>query len=222
MDNASMRLKYFRIAGRYLNLFLFDPLDFLNALSKKGYMPLAKLSSKPFKGKIGVAGPIAKKSSIIVDINTEKGIIGLLSPDISMVLEEFNEIEKVIEEDLMINLRPYFYEVLVEIEIFSEDDPLRIFKNISRNIELIRKISDILNHDSQVFGIRICSANSVPDSPNWFDIEIIPAIEKPSKAYHVYIVFRNTDKNKIYDFCSNLEYKVKELISTLTNFASQN
>ena len=216
-----MQLKYFRIAGRYLNLFLFDPSDFLTILSKIGYTSLIKMPPKPFKGRIGLSGPIAKKSSVIIDMDMEKCIIGLSSIDIPTVLKEFNEIEKIVKDGLLINLKPYFYEVLIESEILSEKDPIVIFKNISRKIELIGKISKKLGCDSQLFGIRICNMGSIPDSPNWLDIEVIPAIEKPHKVFRIYIVFRKQKKEEIYNFCENLEHKINDLLLTLINFASE-
>ena len=210
--------KYFRASSRYANVTrVFDLHEILEFLLSMGYEPLGSIPPRVFGYRAGVSGQIARKRGIVVDVNTDSRIIGVSGLDIVQTMNEFKAIEDGIRKQLMINLKNYFYEILAEFEVFSGNNPLEAFSNLSSTIKGLEEISCAPDTELSLYGVKLCWKGKTPDSPKWTEIRIEPLSSKADKIYYVSIIHRNVDWNKVLVFGENVIKFIRTLVERIEN-----
>ena len=216
-----INLKFFRIAAKYINLIKLNLWEIAITLRGAGYELTQRLPPPKFRAIIGGVGPIAQKQNVIVDINTEARVIGVVSPSIEDAIREFNLIEELFKKDLMLELKPHFYEVLFEAEIYTKNNPIKILNTIGENLGITSKLSKLIkNLNLSLWGIRLCKKFGSPDDADWYEIEIIPSINRSTKAYYTSIVYRKQNRDDVIKFSKNLLDFTKKLLTELEALAS--
>ncbi len=207
--------KYFRASGRYANVTrVFDLHEILELLLDMGYEPLGGVPPRVFGYRAGGSGQIARKGGVVVDINTDGRIIGVSGLDRTQTMNEFKAIEDGIREQLMVDLKNYFYEILAEFEVFSGNNPLEAFSNLGNTIEGL-DIGCTPDTELSLYGVKYCWKGKVPDSPEWTEIRIEPLSSKADKIYYVSVIYRNIDWNKLLLFGENIIEFVRGLIERI-------
>jgi len=74
-------VRFFRIAARFLGVARIDLHEVAEVLRGLGYTITAPLPPKGFKVSIGGSGPIASKGNVVVDVNSDRMVIGVSSPE---------------------------------------------------------------------------------------------------------------------------------------------
>lgn len=199
------KIRFFRIAVRFLNAAKIDLHELADLFKSLGYTVAAQLPPRSFKASIGGSGPIAAKGNIIVDVNTEKLVVGVTSVD-ETCINEFILIEKAITANFDVLKGERFYELLAELEIKSEEiKPMELFWKVSKENIVAKKISSALGEPLFVFGYRLTKEEASPESSEWIDIEIMPHLMKPRASIYASIVYRSKNREKVLEASKRLE-----------------
>ena len=94
VSTPSYFLRYFRFSCKYANVIRLDVHEILNVLTKLGYRVSERIPPRMFKASVVVSGIIAQKPRVLVDMNTDARIIGVISLEPALAMNEFNEIEE--------------------------------------------------------------------------------------------------------------------------------
>jgi len=214
-----INLRFFKISGKYANvLFRLDLHDFAKLLIDLGYSITASLPPRTFKGIVGGKISIAHKlPGFLVEVNTESHIIGISSPQPELALQEFKLIEDSLKEKLFLELKPHYYEVLVEAEIEGKYSPIDTIRKIGSKINIINKLNESIGLDINLYSIKISKPQGTPDATEWYDLEIYPSPIRPTKFYYIAIVYRKPTIAEITDFVNKLNTILVNTITTLEN-----
>ncbi|MCD6208689.1 MAG: hypothetical protein J7J67_00655 [Thermoproteales archaeon] len=209
--------RFFRLTAKYANILLrLDMRDIMAILLKLEYKPLVSSFPASFKRYIGGKATLAKKApDLTVDIDTDRGLIGLTTLHPPLAVKEYGKIERSIKKEIMPNLRIHYYEILAELLIKARKSPIKAFSELTRKTKLLEELGKKTGLKPAIFGLRIAPQGEIPDSPNWYDIEVIPHLVKPNKEYYVSIVYRSPNLKEIEDFIQNLQKIISILIHTI-------
>jgi len=188
-------------------------------LGKMGYEPLIRLPPRGFKLGASGSGPIARKGDVIVDVNTAAHVIGVSSLDIESALKEFTGIEGAMRDELMLDLRPLFYEVLVEAEVVSGSNPLEVMSKVGNKFDLINKLIEKSGVKLDLFGVRLCESGRDPDGVEWLDVEVNPFVSRAGKAYYVSIVYRRPNREDVLRFAKNVPTFINSLVAGIESYS---
>lgn len=193
------KVKFFRIATKFIDVTKIDLYELIDLLKNLGYNITAPhLPFRGFKATISGSGPVAVKGNVVVDVNTERLIIGVSSPEPEDCISEFVVIEKAVTSKFDALKKPYFYELLAELEIGSDGiEPMEFLQKISKGNLVAKKISNALGESLFVFGYRLAKENTSPESNEWVDIEIIPYLVRPHSSMYVSVVYRSKNREKV-------------------------
>ena len=218
---VKVQLKFFRISCRYSNVIRQDLYELVEVLGKMGYEFLTKLPMRRFKFGVGGSGPIARKGDVIVDVNTDAHIIGVSSLDVESVVREFASVEDAVRSELMLDLRPLFYEVLVEAEVVSGSNPLEVISKVGDKFGLIGRLTEMSGMRLGLFGVRLCESGRDPDGVEWLDVEVNPFVSRAGKAYYVSIVYRRPAREDVLTFARKVLTFINSLISGIESYSQK-
>jgi len=198
-------IRFFRIAARFLAIARLDLHEIAELLESLGYTLMGRVPPKSFKVSVGGSGPIASKGSVVVDINSDRMVIGVSSPEPEECINEFVEIEKVITSNIEALRETYFYELLAEIEVKSNAKPLEFLKKISSRNVIVEELSEALGEPLFVFGYRLAKEDTSPEESEWVDIEIMPSLARPHSSLYVAIIYRSKELERVLEKGRNVE-----------------
>jgi len=194
------KIKFFRIAIRFLGATRIDLYELVDLFKSLGYTITARLPPKGFKVSMGGSGPIAVKGNVVIDVNTDRLIVGVSSPEPEECINEFVIMEKAVTSRFSSLKKPYFYELLTELEIESNGvEPMKFLQRLSRENVIVKKLSSALGEPLFIFGYRLAKENSSPEDTEWVDIEIIPYLIRPHSSIYVSIVYRSSEREKVLE-----------------------
>ncbi len=190
----------------------------VNKLTEKKFEPIQSNISDILPVR---SAQIAKKDGVIIEYVPEKGIIGVSGNDFSNVSKHFMEliplINKIMGTEIDSNIIK-LYEIILHVRISylkeSKEitEPREVISNFIGKEKL--KIFENIVKDSSFFTIRIAPKNGFPSNTDWYDIVIEPLYINP-KQYHIGIVFRAQDIEKIKEFADDIENKIINIASLI-------
>ncbi|MEM0328490.1 MAG: hypothetical protein QXN53_07965 [Thermoproteota archaeon] len=203
-------------------LFPIDLRELTEVLSGLGYaIPPQTLQALPGPGMIEISymvgsGPIAKKGNLLVDINSDRGFIGVGGQSIPDVILSFEEVEKAICNNFGIdpNTDIRFYEILARLDCEVENNILESMSKISDGA-LFTRLGKIIGKMPILYGIRLVPKGAVPNQEEWFDITIQPHLYKPNQVYQISVIYRSADRNNVLATFKNLEEIILKIIKEL-------
>ena len=194
------KVKFFRIAVRFLGATRIDLYELVDLFRGLGYTIIAQLPPKGFKVSVGGSGPVAIKGNVTIDVNTDRLIVGVSSPKPEECINEFAIMEKAVTSRFNSLKKPYFYELLTELEIESNGvEPMKFLQRLSRENVIVKKLSSALGEPLFIFGYRLAKENSSPEDTEWVDIEIIPYLIRPHSSIYVSIVYRSSERERVLE-----------------------
>lgn len=213
------RIKFFRIAVKFLDITRIDLYELAGLFKGLGYTITAQLPPKDFKMFMGGSGPVAVKGNVVIDVNTDRLIIGVSSPESEECINEFMIVEKAVTSKFDSLKKPYFYELLAELEVESDRiEPMKFLQKLSGENVMVKKLSNALGEPLFLFGYRLAKENSSPEDTEWIDIEIIPYLIKPHSSIYVFIVYRSNEREKVLEKSRKLK-AIIDVISDLIRSA---
>jgi len=210
-------IRYFRIAARFLGVARIDLYEVAEVLRGLGYTVTAPLPpTRRFKVSIGGSGSIARKGNVVVDVNSDMMVIGVLAPEPEECISEFVMIEKAITSRIEALKEVYFYELLAEIEVKSDVKPMEFMKKVSSRNVIVEELSKALGEPLFVFGYRLAREGTSPEESEWVDIEVIPSPARPRSSLYIAIVYRSKEREKVLEKGKN----IRNLINAIHKLVS--
>lgn len=207
-----------RLAAKYN--FIVYPLDFevlKKVLRANDYkIPQSPPSPSP-DAIMSVDGIIGKKDEFTVDVNTERQIFGLTSGDHHLLESEFNKLENSISKEIGSELqyKARFYEFVYHAVVKTGSNPMEVMTRLGTRIPIYDEISKIVGQQASPLNLRVCPANALVESEDWFDLTIEPVLNKATVAYHIAFIFRNKDKVGVFAKMSNLNNLIEHSLKLI-------
>jgi hypothetical protein len=158
-----------------------------------------------------------RKDDLMVDIDTERQILGVSGNDISKVLESYREIEGVLKDKMNVDLRTEtrFYEVLAGFEVQTGNNPRTKIGGAPTLEGFSKLIGGVVGMDLSPFTVRLALGNALPSQEDWFEITVEPWIPKATTTYYVSTVYRNKDRENMAAFSASLENKIRGVVEAI-------
>lgn len=198
-------------------LFPIDGRELADALAKAGYSIPPKLPPARARATIRFTGEIARKNGVIVDGNSDRGVLGVTAKSWDSAINSYNELSSIIQSDLDINIdeRSRFFEIIAEYKIESPKNPLKSIGNIFSKNRIIKNVNDIFEQKTSMYSLRFTPQEKIPNQEEWLDITIEPDLTKPTSIYNVSVIFRSVEKEKVLNFGKALQTRLLKLIDAI-------
>ena len=210
--NLSLAVKYGSV------LFPFDVTQFLQTLSKQGFiLPEELMQPVPFGKRLDVSGFVARKGEITVRINTNRYVVAVNAADVKTVVTEMDAVDSLLGNELDFDSSGLvqFYEFSAGLTTKAKRSPLDSWHTHFSQVPIINEFSKILETEVAPLGFRLSESGQTPNQPNWFDIRIAPLIQSAENYHLVEVVFRNSDRDKVFDFARGFEGTLIALLSLI-------
>lgn len=210
----------FRIAFRLNRLFFpADLHDFAQVILKKQYVLLGPLGPRRplLVGQLGGAmDPMAQKGDTLLDVNTERGVVGSTGPNIQAVTFAMREIVDMFQEEFFLQKKDYmFFELTSSMIRVAKGNPISTMAGLSNGVKHVKRVADILGTDLAMRSIRLSSKNKSPQDPEYFDITIEPYTSLPTKKFFISIIYRQNDLDTLTKKIMNLQQQVDQIIESI-------
>lgn len=198
-------------------LFPIDFRDIRKALARNAYelIPIrGPIPGRP--ARISWEGPVARKGESVVSLDTSVGLIGVSHKTIEEAKKGFEELTKIIQKDLGINLHSnvWYYELSTHFNLETKTPPSHRIAKITDGNPYFSKFAKVLGREVSMFSVRLTPSNTIPNQENWFDITIEQDVLL-ANAYHIGVMFRNQKRSEIKKFSTNLEKNILRLIDVI-------
>ncbi|OGD55909.1 hypothetical protein A3K81_04930 [Candidatus Bathyarchaeota archaeon RBG_13_60_20] len=133
------------------------------------------------------------------------------------ILSIFNELEKIIKEDMRIeyNENVKFYETVVDYHIYTENNPRKMIEDVSKQDEIAEAFTEILKIPVSPFTLRYASKNILPNGPEWIDVRLEPFVKRADKIYSFNLVYRSVDGENVKTILESVEDIIKQLVERI-------
>lgn len=197
-------IRFFRIAVRFLKAASLDIHELIDLFGSWGYRVITQLPPKPFRARIGGSGPVVAKEGVVIDVDTDRLIVGVSSSKPEECVNEFLNIERAVTLNFDALKAPCFYELLMELEI-KKAKPMEVLQEMSRGNIIAEKLSKVLGEELFVLGYRLARKGTSPEENEWVDIEIMPYTLKPYSSIYVSVVYRSESRERVVEKSKNFK-----------------
>jgi len=162
------------------------------------------------------SGTIARKRNVLIDIESDRNLVGAEGDSIENTIDTFSEIMNMLTEDFFVNLDEElsYAELIAHYLIKSDGNPFEVIQN-SVELKFKDKFQEILKIPTSNYRLSIIPKGVSPLSRNWFEITITPKLTMPTRAYWVEVVFRDENPNTVTVFARNLNSTISSIINTI-------
>jgi hypothetical protein len=129
-------------------------------------------------------------------VNSDRMVIDVSASDPELCINEFVVIERAITSRIEALREVYFYELLVEIEVKSDVEPMEFMKKVSSSNVIVEELSKALGEPLFVFGYRLAREGTSPEESEWVDIEVIPSLARPYSSLYIAFVYRSREQGE--------------------------
>lgn len=198
-----------------------DTVEFIELLIRNGYTHTAP--PPPSRHQRGVrftfTGPIAQKGDIVIDVNDDRGVIGVSSPSPTSTVQGFNEVLRLAKTNLKVDPESMaaFYEFIGQCEVETRLNPLETIGQISEKVKAIEEFSKVIGEDTSLFSLRLAPKGEIPNQTEWFDITIEPHLIHTTSIYTISVVYRSKDKSKVQKFVDEFLVNIAKILDIIEN-----
>jgi len=215
----ALEIRPLRIRMSTRTSFVFYPIDsndFAQILRTKGYI-INEISPSIGPIRLEIPGQLAEKDGNQVILDTNMQILAVDGQNPKAILSIFNELEKIIKEDMKIeyNDNVKFYETFVDCHIYTEKNPRKIIEDLSKKDEIAEAFTEILKIPVSPFTLRYASKNSLPNGPEWIDVRLEPFVKRADKIYSFNLVYRSVDGENVKIILESVEDIIKRLVDRI-------
>ena len=209
------RVKYFRVAVRYLGATKIDVHEVVELLKQFGYTLITRLPPRSFKAKFGGRGPLAAKGDLVIDVDTDRLILGVSSPKPEECVNEFVVLEEAVRSSFEALKEAYFYELLAELEVRSPVTPFEFMKKLSDGNVVAERLSKALGEPLFTFGYRLVKEGTSPEESEWVDIEVMPSLDRPRSSIYLSMIYRSRNREKVLEKGANIAVLAKTVVEMI-------
>jgi len=215
-----LTIQNLRLSTRYHHaLFPLDVMRFARAITAVGYSLETQI---PAMSPVAVTrnayvGPLARKDTTLVDVNSERQFVGISDVNSQKLVERFEETTRLLEDSLLVGgpLKPWFTELQGHLEYRPTKSPLTFLSQIGDGVRHIEKLEPLIGRKAALYNLRVASAMTTADSPNYTEVMIEPSPCREDSSLEVIVIKRSENSQEILDFSKNIEARVSEALHSL-------
>jgi hypothetical protein len=198
----------------YLSL-PFEFRDFRDTMAKNGFELAPVRNLPPPPARIIYSGEMGRKKGTLVFADSEAGQIGVASKTLTETCTSFNDLIKIIDEEIGVNLlnKVKYFEISAHYSLDTGKNPLNQISKV-QNKEIIENLAKIIGQEVTMSSIRLTKKGASVNEGNWLDIAIEPGSVYENK-YHIGVIFRDSDKEKTENFVKDLEPNILKMIKII-------
>lgn len=160
--------------------------------------------------------PMAQKGDTLLDVNTDKGIVGSTGPNIQAVTIAMREMVSVFREEFSIQKKDYmFFELTSSMTRTTKVNPITTMSGLSNGVKYVKGVADILGSETTMRSIRLSSKNKSPQDSEYFDIIIEPYTNLPNKKFSISVIYRQKDLDTLSKKIVNLQHQIDQIIELM-------
>jgi hypothetical protein len=198
-----------------------DTIELIDILVRTGYIRTAPPapSGRQRGVQFAFTGSIARKGDTIVDVNDERGVIGISSPSPASTIQGFNEVFQLIKSNLKVDPESMasFYEFIGQCEVESEHNPLEKIGQISEKVRAVEEFGKVIGKNASLFSLRLAPKGETPNQTRWFDITIEPHLIHTTSVYTISVVYRSPDKPEVQKFVEEYLANITKILDIIEN-----
>lgn len=196
-------------------LFPFDPVQFLRALPKQGFVLSEKIGPVPLGARFDITGIVGRRGEVAIRLNTHRQILGVNALHPTAVLDEMDSVESLLKTEFDFDSTglAQYYEFLGGLTVMAKGNPLESWHTHFAQVPIVNTFSEVLGTDVSLYGIRLSPKAEVPNQVNWFDIRIEPQILSATDRHSIEIVFRHAVRDEVFGFVRKLEETLRVFLS---------
>jgi len=164
------------------------------------------------------SGILAKKGTqkgeIFIIVEPQRRVLGIEGISIKDVARYFNEVMDILSNDGDIGKNVIICELIGNITISSNNNPLEKIENIFGEHKLFQ-FNNALGENLRPFTIKLVPIGKKPTESEWFELTIEPYDLQSNTHYHLRIVYRNPARTNITAFVEDFEDKVLNWIKKI-------
>lgn len=197
-------------------LFPIDAGELAYALTEAGYAT-PKIPPAKARIRVGFGGEIARKNGIVIDGNSDRGVLGVTAKSYDSAIKGYNELKTIINNKLKINLeeRSRFFEIIAEYNFESLKNPLESIYKAFSGTRVLKNINGIFEQETSIYSVKFVSKGRVPNQEEWLDVTIEPNLIKPDSVYDLIVIFRSRQKTKVETFGKELETRLHKVVDAI-------
>jgi hypothetical protein len=187
-------------------LFPFDALEFVRLLEQNGFVLDEKFANAPFGARIEVSGFVARRANTSVRIETERQVLAVHSADPIVAIDVMTTLENLISKELGVDIekRTVHHEFVANAILTAHRNPMAAWAKHFGCDPIFRQVSDMLGLQVVPYGMKFAGADMIPDSSNWLEIEIAPAVNSPTDKHFLQLVYRSANREEVFEFMRKL------------------
>lgn len=216
MIDMSITNKLLTQEARYsLTVDYFLPVDFRDlrqALAKNGYELQSFRNLPPPPNRIMFSGEMARKKETIIIADSEAGYIGVIDRSLREASTSFGDLMKLVKEEIGVDLHEKVknYQINVHYRLKTGKIPSKEIPK-AENKGFVDRFSKIIGESLSSFSIRLVKKDSSENQDDWIDIDIEQDLVYKD-YYHIGVIYKNPNKEKIETFVKDLEINLMKLI----------
>lgn len=189
--------------------------EILDVIEKNGFEINPTIPYPYPKGRFAGSGELGRKGKTIFNINGGEKSIVIIGDTIEEGIETISSFIKGIKDTIKFDITKHisFYQLISQYKYYSNENSYEKIGTYCKSSN-VESISKIMGEEIQHFGIRIGPIKQLPNSVDWFDLNITPDIEKNS-GYNIDLVYRNPDKEKFDKFRDTVESNIIKIIKLI-------
>ncbi len=206
------------LAARFSTLlFPFDAMEFFRLLASNGYVLEERIAEAPFGAQVEVSGFVARRAGVAVRLDTNRQVFGVHSPNPKEIAETMEALESSLLKEMALDVSKIsqFYELVANGTVSTKINPLSSWKKRGDADELVKKFAGIIGKPVIPFGLKVATSQAVPNSTDWFEVEITPHVINPSAMHNFHIVYRNANRDDVMKFTLRVEAVVRDVAKTV-------
>lgn len=184
---------------------IFFPLgfsDIVQLIDMSGFALIGALRERPSLpsgAQLVVAGRIAEKGDLKLNVEPDRGIINIEGKSIQDVLTEFDNMQELALKEFSVDFdaKRGFYETIGDFTILAKKDPIETMSKIYSDSKVLSAFRTILKEEIGNYGIRLVRKGQDSDQEEWLDYRIEPLIAKSRNAYYSNVIYRSKDKANV-------------------------
>jgi hypothetical protein len=217
MGTSTLRYSQLSLSVKYSSvLFPFEPIQFLRALSKQGFiLPESVGGPVPLGMRAEFSGIVGRKGEVSARLDAARQILGVHAPEVKSAVTEMDLLESLIKTEFSLDSSSLaqYYELLASLTVKAKKNPLECWQTHSAQLPIIEKAAQVIGMEVSLFGVMLTPKGEDPNRADWLDIRIQPLIQSARDHHNVEVVFRRSRRDEVFAFARKLDNTLSNLLA---------
>lgn len=163
-----------------------------------------------------IAGPVASKDGVIVDLEHDRKIIGLEGEDLDKLLNVFEIVSNVVEKDFSVDLESKLDYVELSAAFLAKTDgsaseKIEEFFVKTRRLE---ELKSVIGFEPAIRQFTLSERGKPAEAKDYVEFNVSPRLTSPD-SYYIQAVFRNSNVGKVMRFTKTINETVTSLLEAV-------